>query len=304
MGMNHAGEIAYLTGIARPDVALVNNALRAHLEGLGDIEAVARAKGEIYAGLKDGGIAIVNADDPHAWLWRELNPGREVLCFGFSRKADVRVRTFDDTATKWQLSRQQPSERQELCLMTPNGLIETSLSAPGEHNLRNAAAAAACALALGVGPEAIARGLAAFTGVKGRLQSHACILGASLIDDTYNANPDSILAAIQVLAERPGTRILVLGDMGELGPDAAALHREVGERAREAGIDRLLCLGEMSIHAVQGFGSRAMHFERIEELLAEIECALAPDVTVLVKGSRFMKMERVVKSFQESHTCS
>ena len=175
---------------------------------------------------------------------------------------------------------------------------------PGEHNLRNAAAAASLALALGIPAASIAQGLAAYAGVKGRLQSHACILGATLIDDTYNANPDSVLAAIQVLAARPGRRILVLGDMGELGPDAAELHREVGERARAAGIDRLLCLGEMTLNSVAAFGEGAMHFERIEELLAEIECALAPEVSVLVKGSRFMQMERVVKSFIEDKTCS
>ncbi|HNA29193.1 MAG TPA: UDP-N-acetylmuramoyl-tripeptide--D-alanyl-D-alanine ligase [Thiobacillaceae bacterium] len=302
MGMNHPGELAYLTELARPDVALVNNALRAHLEGLGSLEAVARAKGEIYAGLKPEGVAIVNADDPHAGLWRTMNNGRKILSFGFARGADVRVQSLDDTAVNWQLASRESSLR----LNTPWGLMETTLKVPGEHNMRNAAAAAACALALGASPAAVAGGLARFGGVHGRLEMHRCILGATLIDDSYNANPDSILAAIQVLAERPGTRILVLGDMGELGPEAAALHREVGERAKAAGIERLLCLGDMSIQAVQGFGAGAgaMHFERIEELLAEIECALGPDVTVLVKGSRFMKMERIVQSFQEGQTCS
>ncbi|MBP8901193.1 MAG: UDP-N-acetylmuramoyl-tripeptide--D-alanyl-D-alanine ligase [Thiobacillaceae bacterium] len=283
MGMNHPGELAYLTELARPDVALVNNALRAHLEGLGSVEAVARAKGEIYAGLKDDGIAIVNADDPHAGLWREMAGGHRVMGFGFAADADVRIG--------------------EGGFSTPAGLIETTLRVPGRHNLRNAAAAAAASLALGASADSVAKGLAAYVGTKGRLQIHPCILGATLIDDTYNANPDSTLAAIQVLAERPGTRILVLGDMGELGPDAAALHGEVGEQARATGIERLLCLGEMSAHTAKGFGAGAMHFERIEELLAEIECALGPDVTVLVKGSRFMKMERVVQSFMEAHKC-
>jgi len=296
MGMNHAGELAYLTGIARPDVALVNNALRAHLEGLGSVEAVARAKGEIYAGLKDDGIAIVNADDPHAGLWRELAGSHKVVGFGMSHAADIRV--------EWVSGKAGPSAAHAVALDTPAGRIETTLQVPGEHNLRNAAAAAAAALALGVSTAAVAAGLAAYSGTKGRLQAHACLLDATLIDDTYNANPDSVLAAIQVLAARSGTRLLVLGDMGELGPDAAELHREVGERARAAGIDRLLCLGEMSLNAAQGFGKGAMHFERIEELLAEIECALGPEVTVLVKGSRFMRMERVVKSFVEKSQCS
>jgi UDP-N-acetylmuramoyl-tripeptide--D-alanyl-D-alanine ligase len=292
MGMNHPGELAYLTELARPDVALVNNALRAHLEGLGSVEAVARAKGEIYAGLRDDGIAIVNADDPHAPLWRGMAGSHRVMAFGFAENADIRIHAPAEGQT------------QQLALTTPLGAIETTLHVPGRHNLRNAAAAAAAALALGVSSNAVAQGLAAYVGTKGRLQVHPCILGATLIDDTYNANPDSMLAAIQVLAERPGKRILVLGDMGELGPDAAAMHREVGEQARAAGIDRLLCLGEMSFQTALGFGPGAMHFERIEELLAEIECALEPGVTVLVKGSRFMKMERVVKSFMEEHQCS
>jgi UDP-N-acetylmuramoyl-tripeptide--D-alanyl-D-alanine ligase len=157
MGMNHPGELAYLTELARPDVALVNNALRAHLEGLGSVEAVARAKGEIYAGLKPDGIAIVNADDPHAGLWRNLNAGHQILSFGFARGADVRVQNLDDTAVSWQLA----STRTSLRLNTPRGLIETTLNVPGEHNLRNAAAACACALALGAGPAAVAAGLAA-----------------------------------------------------------------------------------------------------------------------------------------------
>jgi len=303
MGMNHAGEIDYLTHLARPDVALVNNALRAHLEGLGSVEAIARAKGEIYAGLQEGGIAIVNADDPHADYWLGLNVGHRVLRFGHAAGADVRIsghgESGGESGTTHANADQLPASRFPLVLDTPQGLVETVLRVSGEHNRRNAAAAATAALALGASTGAVERGLAAFTGTKGRLQVHPCILGATLIDDTYNANPDSMLAAIQVLAARPGSRILVLGDMGELGPDATALHREVGKQAKAAGIQRLLCLGEMSAHTAQGFGAGAMHFERIEELLAEIECALGPEVTLLVKGSRFMKMERVVNSFME-----
>ncbi len=289
MGMNHPGELAVLTRLARPDVALVNNALRAHLAGLGSVEAVARAKGEIFAGLTDAGIALINADDAHADLWRQMAGAHTVLSFGFGVAADVRIEAAPGGALR---------------LRTPDGLIATSLRVPGKHNLCNAAAAAAIAIAFGIGAEPIARGLAAYVGSKGRLQPHACIQGATLIDDSYNANPDSVLAAIEVLAARPGTRLLVLGDMGELGCDAAALHREVGERACAAGIDRLFCLGEMSVHAAQGFGHGAMHFERIEELLAELENTLGPEVTVLVKGSRFMRMERVVQSFMEAQVCS
>ena len=296
MGMNHPGEIDYLTRLARPDVALVNNALRAHLLGLGSVEAIARAKGEIYAGLQDDGIALINADDPHAEFWRGLNPGRRVMGFGLAAGAEVRIL---ENGERDAASGETAPGAARLALDTPRGRVETALAVPGAHNRRNAAAAAAVALALGASSAAVARGLARFQGTRGRLQAHPCLLGARLIDDTYNANPDSTLAAIQVLAEYPGTRILVLGDMGELGPEAEALHREVGEKARAAGLDRLLCLGELSAHTAAGFGQGAMHFERIEELLAEIECALGPEVTVLVKGSRFMKMERVVQSFVE-----
>lgn len=291
MGMNHPGEMEYLSDLARPDVALVNNALRAHLEGLGSVEAVARAKGEIYSGLQPDGVALVNADDPHAGLWRGMAAGRRVVGFGLAA-GDVRAdyRLDGDGAA--------------LTLHTPAGDIAATLHVPGLHNVRNAVAAAAAAWALGVPAAAIAAGLDAFAGVRGRLQVHPCILGAHLIDDTYNANPDSVAAAIAVLAARKGHRILVLGDMGELGPEAAALHREIGATAKQAGIDRLLCLGELTRHSVAAFGPGAMHFERIEELLAEIEVALGPDTTVLVKGSRFMKMERVVQSFLESQACS
>jgi len=290
MGMNHPGELDYLSRLARPDAALVNNALRAHLEGLGSVEAVARAKGEIYAGLPDGGVALVNADDAHADLLRELAGERRVVTFGLNQgevRADCRLLPFG----------------LELDLHTPAGDVAITLSVPGRHNALNAVAAAAMAQVVGVSLDDIAKGLAAYTGVKGRLQPHACILGARLIDDTYNANPDSVSAAIAVLAAQPGQRILVLGDMGELGADAVELHREIGQTAKQAGIDRLLCLGDLSSHAVQAFGQGAMHFERIEELLAEIEQALGPEVTVLVKGSRFMQMERVVKSFVEAHKC-
>ncbi len=294
MGMNHAGELDYLSRLAQPNAALVNNALRAHLEGLGSVEAIARAKGEIYAGLKDDGIALVNADDPHAEMWRGLAGAHQVVSFGLGADADVKARQGPASAVR---------------LDTPAGVVETILQVPGEHNLRNAAAACAATLALGATPEAIGRGLAAYAGVKGRLQQHACILGAALIDDSYNANPDSVAAAIQVLAARPGIRILVLGDMGELGSGSVDLHREVGVLARSAGIERLFCLGELTLHTAQAYGPadadhKAMHFERIEELLAEIECALGPEVTVLVKGSRFMKMERVVQSFVGNNTCS
>jgi UDP-N-acetylmuramoyl-tripeptide--D-alanyl-D-alanine ligase len=288
MGMNHAGEIDYLTRLARPDVAVVNNALTAHIGHLGSVEAIARAKGEIFNGLADGGIAVFNADDAHAWLWRELNERRSMIDFGLRQPAVVR-------------GQYRPSlYGSVLTLVLPDGEFEVNLQVPGEHNVMNALAAAAAAFALDISHASIVAGLSGFAGVKGRLQKKPALHGSYFIDDTYNANPDSVKAALAVLAQQPGTKVLVLGDMGELGADAAAMHAQIGLAAREAGVDRLLALGDLTKETVGAFGAGAMHFERIEELLAELENALAPATTVLVKGSRFMQMERVVKSFTEA----
>jgi len=290
MGMNHAGEIRYLTRLAAPDVALVNNAGPAHFEFFGSVEAIARAKGEIFEGLQPAGTAVINADDHHASLWRALAGDRRVVEFGLSRPAAVSARY----ALRWLES--------EIVVRTPAGEAQAVLKAPGLHNVRNALAASAAAVALQVPAPAIARGLARYAGIKGRLQKKAGLNGATLIDDTYNANPESVRAAIAVLARAPGEKLLVLGDMGELGHNAPELHAEVGRYAREQGVGRLLTLGEASAHAARAFGAGARHFTRIEDLLAEAENALAPGVTALVKGSRFMQMERVVASFEMKDT--
>jgi len=287
MGMNHAGEIDYLTRLARPDVALVNNALSAHIGYLGSVENIARAKGEIFNGLADAGIAVFNADDAHAWLWREANAQRCIIDFGLKHPTVVR-------------GQYRPSLfGSVLTLVLPNAEFEVNLQVPGEHNVMNALAAAAAAFALDVSYRSIVAGLSGFAGVKGRLQKKPALHGSTFIDDTYNANPDSVKAALAVLAQQPGKKVLVLGDMGELGTDAAAMHAQIGLAARAAGVDRLLALGELSRETVAAFGAGAMHFERIQELLAELENELTPDTTVLVKGSRFMQMERVVQSFME-----
>jgi UDP-N-acetylmuramoyl-tripeptide--D-alanyl-D-alanine ligase len=289
MGMNHTGEIDYLTRLARPDVALVNNALTAHIGFLGSVENIARAKGEIFNGLSDAGIAVFNADDAHAWLWREANAGRCIIDFGIKQPASVR-------------GQYRPGAfGSALTLTLPNACLDIALQVPGEHNVMNALAAATAAFALDVSLRSIDAGLSGFSGVKGRLQKKAALHGSTFIDDTYNANPDSVKAALAVLAQQPGKKVLVLGDMGELGSDAAAMHAQIGLVAREAGVDRLLALGELSRETVGAFGAGAMHFERIQELLAELENELTPDTTVLVKGSRFMQMERVVQSFMEGH---
>lgn len=287
MGMNHAGEIDYLTRIARPDVALVSNAMTAHIGLLGSVEAIARAKGEIFNGLGTGGIALFNADDAHADLWRTANATRSVIDFGMHQAA--RVRGQFDTATG------------ALVIELPDCRLELTLRVPGVHNAMNALAAAAAAFALDASPSCIVEGLAGFSGIAGRLQKKPALHGATFIDDTYNANPDSMRAALAVLAREPGRKLVVLGDMGELGSQAPALHAEIGRAARAAGVERLFALGEQSRESVAAFGTGAMHFERIEELLAEVENALTADTVVLVKGSRFMQMERVVKSFTEGH---
>ncbi len=287
MGMNHPGEIAYLTQIARPTVALVNNALPAHLEGLGSVEAVARAKGEIFSGLVDQGVAVINADDAFAGLWRELAAPGQVLSFGLDNAADV--------SADYVLE----AEGSELKLKTPGGNIAARLAVPGLHNVRNALAASAVALAMNIPLATIAAGLQAFGGVKGRLQKKTGCCGAVVIDDTYNANPASMRAAIGVLAAMPGKRVFVMGDMGELGEGAAALHCEIGAEAKAAGVEALYALGPMSDGAVQVFGAGARHFESVAALVEVLRGQMAADVSVLVKGSRFMRMERVVEALVE-----
>ena len=287
--MNHLGEIDYLTRIARPDVALINNAQAAHVGMLGSVAEIARAKSEIFNGLDEQGIAILNADDGHVALWREANIGRRVMSFGLNPDANVRGEF------------QAGEYGSSLTVHTISERFDVALQVPGTHNVRNALAACAAALALEITPAHISAGLAGFTGVKGRLQKKPGLHGSTLIDDSYNANPDSVLAALKVLGLHAGKKILVLGDMGELGDEAAALHAQMGLAARLAGVDKLFALGDMTRETVGAFGQGAMHFERIQELLADLENELTADTTVLIKGSRFMHMERVVQSFMETH---
>jgi len=293
LGMNHAGEIRQLAKLARPGVALIVNAGLAHIEFLGSEEAIACAKGEIFEGLPQTGIAVINADDRHAPLWRDLAGEHKRVEFGLEHAAQVsavfKLRALDS----------------EIVVQTPHGTAAATIRVPGRHNVMNALAASAAAFALKTPGHTIASGLARYQGVKGRLRYGKGCTGATLIDDTYNANPESVRAAIDVLANVAGRKFLVLGDLGELGARAPQCHTEIGEYARAAGIERLYALGENSAYAVTAFGAGARHFPRIEEMLAEIETALASDVTLLVKGSRFMQMERVVKAFEqeEESTC-
>jgi len=281
LGMNHPGEIAYLTAIARPTVALVTNAQRAHLAGMGSLEAIATEKGSIYAGLGEAGVAVVNADDEWAGVWRAQNAGRRIVSFGLEQPAEVSGQC------------QVHGLENRLTLSAQGEQIEIALALPGLHNARNALAAAAAALAAGLPLAAVREGLLAFRGVKGRLQRRAAPNGAVLLDDTYNANPDSVRAGIDVLAATIGKKVLVLGDMGEIGEMAGQFHDEIGGYAKSQGVDRLLAFGEASALAAHNFGSGGQHFKKIEELIEVLLAELTPDTTVLVKGSRFMRMERV-----------
>ena len=289
MGMNHLGEIAYLSDLAKPTLALINNAGTAHLGELGSRDKIAQAKGEVFAGLAANGVALINADDDYAAYWRALNAGKKMVSFGLDQAADV------------QASYQEKDGGYAVRLSTPAGEVVFALPVMGVHNVRNALAASAAAYALGVSNADIATGLAGFSAVKGRLQNKMAIHGARLIDDTYNANPDSMKAAIDVLANQTGEKILVLGDMGELGADAARMHREVGEYAKTKHLKQLYCLGELSLEMVQGFGVGARHFDDAAALAEVIKPQLSAQVTVLVKGSRFMKMERVVDLLDEKN---
>lgn len=279
MGMNHLYEIDYLTRLAVPDVALIIMAGTAHIGELGSRESIAQAKGEIYAGLRSDGVACINIDDRFAPYWRGLaGDARRALTFGTTTGADVHGILGVGGVT----------------IEAGGESIVASLQVLGEHNQRNAIAAAAGAFALNVPLAAIARGLENFGGVDGRLRTWRGHNSATIVDDTYNANPDSMQAAVAVFAEKSGNRLLVLGDMGELGNDAVRMHADIGAAAAAANIDGLFVLGDMAQHYASAFGPKAFHAKSVDELIAMIKPRLDSNTTVLVKGSRFMKMERVV----------
>jgi UDP-N-acetylmuramoyl-tripeptide--D-alanyl-D-alanine ligase len=282
MGMNHPGEIDYLTHLTRPTIALINNAAAAHLAGLGSVEAVARAKGEIYAGLGDDGIAVINADDAYADLWRGLAAPHRCLSFGLDRPADVSADFALDAAGS------------TIHLRTPQGGITMRLSLLGRHNVMNALAASSAAQAAGASLADIQAGLEKLKAVSGRLEVKRGAGGARVLDDTYNANPGSLAAGVEVLKSSGGERVLVLGDMGELGEAAGEIHRRVGELAKRLGIERMYAVGELTREAVSAFGEGAWHFASHEALVEELRRHMHADMTVLVKGSRSSRMERVV----------
>jgi UDP-N-acetylmuramoyl-tripeptide--D-alanyl-D-alanine ligase len=288
MGANHAGEIAYLAALARPDVVVITNAGEAHLEGFGSLDGVARAKGEILQNEPRPQAAVLNADDHYFDYWTTLVADTRCISFGFSESADVRA---DDILPG--------AAGSDFTLRVGDVATQVSLPLPGVHNVRNACAAAAVAHALGVSVDEIRGGLEAVAPVGGRLQPVRGLRGATLFDDSYNANPLSVIAAADFLASLPGESWLVLGDMKELGEDAARLHREVGEAARASGVDRLFAFGDLARHAAEGFGDRGQSFGAIDTLSDSLFAALTAGVNVLVKGSRSMRMERVVAALRE-----
>ena len=290
MGMNHPGEIDYLTKLARPTIALINNAAAAHLAGLGSVEAVAHAKGEIYAGLGDDGIAVVNVDDAYAGLWRGLAAAHRVISFGLDQPADVSAEYALDAGGS------------TIHLKTQQGEISMRLSLLGRHNVLNALAAGSAALAAGASLADIQAGLEKLKTISGRLEVKRGRHGARVLDDTYNANPGSLAAGVEVLKAASGERVLVLGDMGELGDAAHDIHRRVGQLAKSLGIEHLYALGELSRAAVEAFGKGAKHFDSHEALIKALRKTLHDGSTVLVKGSRLMKMEQVVAGIVEEES--
>jgi len=289
MGANHPCEIAYLTGLASPDVAIVNNAGPCHLEGFGDVAGVARGKGEIFQGLGSDGVAVINRDDAFADYWIGLNPGRRVVGFALDRPADVSGRVLDPTAN--------------LIRVRADGEdIEIRLPLPGRHNALNALAATAATTVVGATLDEVRRGLESLRGVGGRMQRLPGRFGGAVIHDAYNANPASLAAALHSVGAESGRKWLVLGDMLELGPAADELHARSGRETGAAGFERLYGIGEHSRAAVAAFGRDGRHCRDAESLIAaltgDLERAGEPP-TILVKGSRGMKLERVVAALVE-----
>jgi UDP-N-acetylmuramoyl-tripeptide--D-alanyl-D-alanine ligase len=288
MGANHAGEIAYLTALAKPDIVVITNAAAAHLEGFGSLDGVARAKGEILCGESRPKVAILNADDHYFDYWSTLVEDTQLITFGIDSDADVRASDIESDA-----------EGSRFNLHLPVGEARIALPLSGRHNVRNACAAAAIAVAAGIDVADIKSALESVQPVDGRLRRLPGINGSTIYDDSYNANPLSVVAAAEFLASLPGDKLLVLGDMGELGEDAPRLHAETGAQVREAGVSRLLATGNLSRRTVEGFGDGASWYADVDELTARLKPELHENANILVKGSRFMQMERVVEALRD-----
>jgi UDP-N-acetylmuramoyl-tripeptide--D-alanyl-D-alanine ligase len=286
MGANHPGELAALAALAAPTIGIVTNAGAEHLEGFGSLEGAARAEGELFAALGRDGVAVLNADDEFGGLWRDMTVAR-VVSFGLGAKADFSARDIRTQTTS-------EGFLTTFMLLAPEGEVRIGLQLAGRHNVMNALGAAAAAMAAGATLDQVATGLARMRPVAGRLVLRSAVAGAWLIDDSYNANPSSLQAAIDVLAALEGRRWLVLGDMGELGEHAVEAHAEAGRYARMHGVERLFTVGPLAARAAQTFGEGASVHADAVVLAAAVRADLADDVRVLVKGSRSNRLERVV----------
>jgi len=286
MGANHLGEIEHLASLAEPTVGIVTNAGAAHLEGFGGLQGVANGKGEMFQSLPFEGVAVVNADDKYASQWRDMSAAERILTFGFEQQADFMAHKVREINS--------PSGfRIDFELVTPDGTLPATVPLAGLHNLRNALGAAAAACAAGTPVEQIVKGLAAMKTVAGRLELKPAINGAFIVDDSYNANPSSLKAGLDAMKSFAGSRWLVLGEMKELGDASNELHAEVGRYARQAGIERLLAIGEGSRFSVEAFGRGGQWFADIDALIRDAKSSLTAGVAVLIKGSRANRLERV-----------
>lgn len=290
MGAGQPGDIEYLAAIGRPDVSLVNNIAPAHLERLGSLEGIATTKGAIYEFMQDEGIAVLNLDEPFADYFRTRIGQRRILTFAMQQPADVQVLVLDAASNR-------------IALQTPLGRVELALQFEGRHNALNAAAAAALALAAGANLKHVESGLGKAKPVAGRLNRHRHASGATLLDDSYNANPASIKAGVDALCQLPGEHWLALGDVKELGPSGPALHAEVGRYAKAAGVQRLFAVGDLSRHTTEGYGPGAQHFDTQAALLAALAPALHAGVNLLIKGSHSSAMDRITRALMgEEHS--
>ena len=302
LGMSHPGEIAALAQLAQPTIAIVTNAQRAHLAGLGSLADVAEEKGSLFDAIPDGGAVVVNLDDPHAQAWlNRIRPGRRILGSHVVGASD----TADSLSPAFVTESIATTDGQHLKIQTPGGAVNVVLPLAGLHNASNATQALAAGFAAGLDLAPMAQALASFGGVTGRLQQKQGVAGATVIDDTYNANPDSMRAAINVLTTDAAAlnTVLVIGDMGEVGDEAAALHAEVGRYAAERGVGALYAVGPLSVSAVAAYGNscpnRAYHFNSQEELVTALRPTLTATTRVLIKGSRSARMENVVNALIE-----
>ena len=285
MGANHAGEIACLAKLAQPNIGVITNIGPAHLEGFGSIDGVARAKAELYANLNPSGVAVVNADDAYRNTWKDEIDDRMQISFGMEKPADVSGKQIAGDLVE---------------ITTPMGEMRVKPQITGMHAVLNMLAATAVGLAIGVDLEDIKTGIENTQAVKGRLIRVAGLAGATVLDDTYNANPASLAAALDVQAQEPGEHWLVLGDMGELGNESEFMHNKAGEIAKQFGVQRLFAYGELTKHSVKAFGVGAKHFSSHAEIVAALQDELTRDICVLIKGSRAMQLEKIVAGIKSN----